>query len=182
MIDSAVHTVHQLLKELSDSREEAKAGQLQPLPGKSVESCSQELLAASKTIESLKLQLLSAVTEKSSSNAGSSARELANNLRVVVEAVCGLAAEAGNHEVQDFMFESAVNVLKQGEVVLAASKLYLQEDETPKEQPRLLDAAKYVCTCLIRSLKQLPDMNAHMLPVLYHNTYMRIYCLYSLHL
>jgi len=145
VIDSAIHTVHQLLKELSDSREEAKAGQLQPLPGKSVESCSQELLAASKTIESQKLQLLSAVTEKSSSNAGSSARELANNLRVVVEAVCGLAAEAGSHEVQDFMFESAVNVLKQCEVVLAASKLYLQEDETPKEQPRLLDAARYVC-------------------------------------
>lgn len=142
MIDSAIHTVHQLLKELSDSREEAKAGQLQPLPGKSVESCSQELLAASKTIESQKLQLLSAVAEKSSSNAGSSARELANNLRVVAEAVCGLAAEAGNYEV---MFESAVNVLKQCEVVLATSKLYLQEDETPKEQPRLLDAARYIC-------------------------------------
>jgi len=36
--------------------------------------------------------------------------------------------------------------MKQCEVVLAASKLYLQEDETTKEQPRLLDAARYICT------------------------------------
>ena len=139
-----MHTVHQLSRELTDCREEAKAGQLPPLPGKSVDSYTQELLGASKTIESLKLQLLSAVADKNSNNAGSSAREMANNLRVVVEAVCGLAAEAGNREVQDLMFESAANVLKQSEAVLVASKLYLQEDGASEQQPRLLDAARYV--------------------------------------
>ena len=142
MIDSAIQNIQQLSKDLTHSREEAKEGQLHPLPGQSVESCSQELLATFKTMESLKCQLLGAVSDNNGSNAGFVAREMEENLEVMVEVVCRLAAVTENQETQDLLFESAVNVLSHCEALLSASKLHLEKKDTSEEQSGLLDAAR----------------------------------------
>ena len=142
MIDSAIQNIQQLSKDLTHSRKEAKEGKLHPLPGQSVESCSQELLATFKTMESLKCQLLGAVADNNGSNAGFVAREMEENLEVMVEVVCRLAAVTENQETQDLLFESAVNVLSHCEALLTASKLHLEKKDTSEEQSGLLDAAR----------------------------------------
>ena len=142
MIDSAIQHIQELSTDLTHSREEAKEGQLHSLPGQSVESCSQELLAAFKTMESLKCQLLGAVADRNGSNAGFVAREMVENLEVMVEAVCRLAAGTESQEMQDLLFESAANVLNRCELLLTASKLHLEKKDASEEQSGLLDAAR----------------------------------------
>ena len=62
-IDSAIHTVKSLSRDLAEAKREAKEGQLLPLPGESVESCALELGATSKTVGSSMAQLLTAANQ-----------------------------------------------------------------------------------------------------------------------
>ena len=155
MIDSAIATVNGLTEELEHCRGVAKEGKLHPLPGQSIESCSQLLVAAVRTIESLKPQLVSAATEKNGSRAGFTAREIGNNLRVIVQATCGLAAVSETEESREKIFSSGLDVLSECEALMTASKLVL-EGLKALEDSGLLDAARGLSEALRGLLNCLP--------------------------
>ena len=72
-----------LAKELAEVKREAAQGQLLPLPGQTVESCSLELGATSKTVGSSMAQLLTAANQGNENYTGIAARDTANALQVL---------------------------------------------------------------------------------------------------
>lgn len=117
-------------------------------------------MAASKTVESLKAEFVSAVAEYNTNNASLTAREMGNNLRMMVQAARGLAAAAADQEAQEVIFASTLQVLNRCETLMAASKLILQEPSGEDQQKGLLDAAKLLSDALKDLLNCLPGQIA----------------------
>ena len=82
-LESAMDVIKGLAKELAEVKREAAQGQLLPLPGQTVESCSLELGATSKTVGSSMAQLLTAANQGNENYTGIAARDTANALQVV---------------------------------------------------------------------------------------------------
>ena len=76
--------IKSLAKELAEVKREAAQGQLLPLPGQTVESCSLELGATSKTVGSSMAQLLTAANQGNENYTGIAARDTANALQVCI--------------------------------------------------------------------------------------------------
>eukprot|EP00731_Ephydatia_muelleri_P016952 Em0010g50a len=99
-IDSAIDTVRSLSQEMGEAKMEAQTGQLLPLPGETVESCALELAATSKTVGSSMAQLLTAASQGNENYTGMAARDTASALRILGNAVRGVAAGTKNRQTQ----------------------------------------------------------------------------------
>ena len=109
-VDSAIDVIRGLAKELAESKREAQEGKLLPLPGQTIETCSMELGATSKTVGSSMAQLLTAANQGNENYTGIAARDTANALRVLASAVRGVAAYTKNPQTQEYIIVTAQQV------------------------------------------------------------------------
>ena len=109
-IDSAIDIIKTLAKELVEAKREANQGQLFPLPGQTVETCSMELGATSKTVGSSMAQLLTAANQGNENYTGIAARDTANALLILTAAARGVAAFTKNPQTQEYIIVTALKV------------------------------------------------------------------------
>lgn len=121
-IDSAVDLIKNLAKELQDAKVEAGQGKLRPLPGQTLESCSTELGASSKTVGSSMAQLLTAANQGNENYTGIAARDTSNALQVLTDAARGVAALTKNPQTQEYIIVTAVKVMDQSVSLILEAK------------------------------------------------------------
>ena len=121
-IDSAVDLIKNLAKELQEAKVEASQGKLRPLPGQTLESCSMELGASSKTVGSSMAQLLTAANQGNENYTGIAARDTANALQILTDAARGVAALSKNPQTQEYIIVTAVKVMDQSVSLILEAK------------------------------------------------------------
>lgn len=178
-IDSAVDLIKNLAKELQDAKVEASQGKLRPLPGQTLESCSTELGASSKTVGSSMAQLLTAANQGNENYTGIAARDTSNALQVLTDAARGVAALTKNPQTQEYIIVTAVKVMDQSVSLILEAKrcvenpsmihLYMYSEiypciitltvtGIPNKQMKLAQAAKDVSQALNHMVNCLPGV------------------------
>ena len=157
-LESAMDVIKSLAKELAEVKREAAQGQLLPLPGQTVESCSLELGATSKTVGSSMAQLLTAANQGNENYTGIAARDTANALQVLTSAVRGVAAFTKDRQTQDYIIMTAQQVMDQSVGLISEVKQTLENPTAPNKQQRLAQAAKKVSQALNHMVNCLPGV------------------------
>jgi talin len=157
-LESAMDVIKGLAKELAEVKREAAEGQLLPLPGQTVESCSLELGATSKTVGSSMAQLLTAANQGNENYTGIAARDTANALQVLTSSVRGVAAFTKNRQTQDYIIMTAQQVMDQSVGLISEVKQTLDNPSAPNKQQRLAQAAKKVSQALNHMVNCLPGV------------------------
>ncbi|XP_014674038.1 PREDICTED: talin-2-like [Priapulus caudatus] len=155
-LDSAIDTIYQLDKELESIRMTAVEGRLRPLPEETAEGSALRLSATSKQVGSSMAQLLSAAAQGDESYTGIAARETANSLAILKEAVRGVAATTDDKEVQERIIEAARDVMNKSARLLEESKKAVNNPNNPENQQRLGLVAKAVSHSLNNCISCLP--------------------------
>lgn len=101
---------------------EASQGKLRPLPGQTLESCSTELGASSKTVGSSMAQLLTAANQGNENYTGIAARDTASALQTLTDAARGVAALTKNPQTQEYIIVTAVKVMDQSVSLIMEAK------------------------------------------------------------
>lgn len=157
-LESAMDVIKSLAKELAEVKREASQGQLLPLPGQTVESCSLELGATSKTVGSSMAQLLTAANQGNENYTGIAARDTANALQVLTSSVRGVAAFTKDRQTQDYIIMTAQQVMDQSVGLISEVKQTLENPAAPNKQQRLAQAAKKVSQALNHMVNCLPGV------------------------
>uniref|UniRef100_A0A673MXQ0 Talin 2a n=1 Tax=Sinocyclocheilus rhinocerous TaxID=307959 RepID=A0A673MXQ0_9TELE len=93
-IDSALIAVQTLRNELHDAKMAASEGQLKPLPGESLEKCTQDLGGTSKAVGSSMAQLLTCAAQGNEHYTGVAASETAQALKTLAQAARGVVCKS----------------------------------------------------------------------------------------
>uniref|UniRef100_A0A1X7VGP0 FERM domain-containing protein n=1 Tax=Amphimedon queenslandica TaxID=400682 RepID=A0A1X7VGP0_AMPQE len=157
-LESAMDVIKGLAKELAEVKREAAQGQLLPLPGQTVESCSLELGATSKTVGSSMAQLLTAANQGNENYTGIAARDTANALQVLTSSVRGVAAFTKDRQTQDYIIMTAQQVMDQSVGLISEVKQTLENPTASNKQQRLAQAAKNVSQALNHMVNCLPGV------------------------
>ncbi|KAG7246122.1 hypothetical protein CRUP_005236, partial [Coryphaenoides rupestris] len=104
---------------MQEAKASAGAGRLKPLPGETLEKCSQDLVTSTKSVSSAIAQLLSEATQGNENYTGMAARDVAQALRslataargVGANAARGVGATAANPQACDAMLNCAADVM-----------------------------------------------------------------------
>lgn len=155
-VDSALDQLTILDRELEEMRRAVEAGNLVALPGETPESCSSKVGSTSKTVGSAMAQLLTAASQGNDNYVGISARDTANALRVLVDAVRGVAATTNDVQIQRLVVDSAMEVISKSIKLLDEAKNTMNDPENRDNQQRLNLVAKEVSNALNNCVNCLP--------------------------
>ncbi|KAJ3593552.1 hypothetical protein NHX12_005886 [Muraenolepis orangiensis] len=154
-IDSALTAIQNLKSELQDANMAANAGQLKPLPGESLEKCSQDLGSTSKSVGSSMAQLLTCAAQGNEHYTGIAASETAHALRTLAQAARGVAA-ATDPRAAVAMLDSAADVMEGSALLVHEAKQALTSPGDAESQQRLAQVAKAVSHSLNSCVNCLP--------------------------
>ena len=157
-LEGAVDQLTNLQRELQDMRREVQTGQLRPLPGDTAEKCSQQLGAISKMVGSSMAQLLTAAAQGNENYTGSAARDTASALKVLTQAVRGVAATTSDPQLQNNLIECAQDVIDKSANLIEESRKALQNPNHPDNQTRLAQVAKAVSMALNNCVNSMPGL------------------------
>ena len=101
------------------------------------EKCSQQLGATSKMVGSSMAQLLTAASQGNENYTGSAARDTASALKVLAQAVRGVAATTNDPQLQNNLIECAQDVIDKSANLIEESRKALQNPNHPDNQTRL---------------------------------------------
>uniref|UniRef100_A0A672PCY1 Talin-2-like n=1 Tax=Sinocyclocheilus grahami TaxID=75366 RepID=A0A672PCY1_SINGR len=121
-IDSAVIAVQTLKNELHDAKMAASEGQLKPLPGESLEKCTQDLGGTSKAVGSSMAQLLTCAAQGNEHYTGVVASETAQALKTLAQAARGVAATSSDPAGAAAMLDSAREVMEGSAKLISEAK------------------------------------------------------------
>ncbi|XP_064644928.1 talin-1-like isoform X16 [Lineus longissimus] len=155
-LDGALGQIEELEKELDEILASADSKNLLPLPGETAESCALQVGATSKTVGSSMAQLLTAATQGNENYTGIAARDTANNLRVLTNAVRGVAACSGNPDVQHAIVESTQEIMIKSALLIEEAKNAVADPSNPDNNQRLAQVAKAVSNALNNCVNCLP--------------------------
>ncbi|KJE89680.1 hypothetical protein CAOG_009384 [Capsaspora owczarzaki ATCC 30864] len=155
-IDSAMHSVNQLGKDLQDAQKAAAEGKLLPLPGDNAEEAALEVGATSKTVGSSMAQLLTAANQGNENYTGIAARDTAGALKVLASAVRGVAATTNDREAQDAILKSAHTVMAESAKLIGEANAAVKNSADPQKQQKLAAVAKTVSAALNQVVSCLP--------------------------
>uniref|UniRef100_A0A674DR23 Talin 2 n=1 Tax=Salmo trutta TaxID=8032 RepID=A0A674DR23_SALTR len=155
-IDSALSAVQTLRSELQDARMAAHDGQLKPLPGESLEKCSQDLGSTSKAVGSSMAQLLTCAAQGNEHYTGVAARETAQALRTLAQAARGVAANTKEPQSAAAMLDSAQYVIQGSAMLIHEAHQALVSPGDAESQQRLAQVAKAVSHSLNNCVNCLP--------------------------
>uniref|UniRef100_A0A8D0FWP2 Talin 2 n=1 Tax=Strix occidentalis caurina TaxID=311401 RepID=A0A8D0FWP2_STROC len=155
-IDSALNTVQTLKNELQDAKMAAVDGQLKPLPGESLEKCTQDLGSTSKAVGSSMAQLLTCAAQGNEHYTGVAARETAQALKTLAQAARGVAASTTDPVAAHAMLDSARDVMEGSAMLIQEAKQALAAPGDADSQQRLAQVAKAVSHSLNNCVNCLP--------------------------
>ncbi|XP_025081470.1 talin-1-like isoform X4 [Pomacea canaliculata] len=155
-LDSALDQLAGLDHELEDARQAAAFGRLHPLPGETAETAAVQLGATSKTVGSSMAQLLTAAAQGNEDYVGIAARDTANALKILTNAVRGVAATTTDKQVQEAVIANARDVIDKSYRLLEEARRAMQDPSNPDNQQRLTQVAKDVSNALNNCVNCLP--------------------------
>nr|XP_015193068.1 PREDICTED: talin-1 isoform X1 [Lepisosteus oculatus]XP_015193073.1 PREDICTED: talin-1 isoform X1 [Lepisosteus oculatus] len=155
-VDNALNVVRNLEKDMQEAKASAANGKLKPLPGETLEKCSQDLGTSTKAVSSAIAQLLSEVTQGNENYTGMAARDLAQALRSLGSAARGVAANTPDPQARNAILDCAVDVLDKSANLIEETKRAVAKPGDPDSQQRLAQVAKAVSQALNRCVNCLP--------------------------
>ncbi|ROJ33185.1 Talin-2 [Anabarilius grahami] len=155
-IDSALIAVQTLKNELQDAKMAASEGQLKPLPGESLEKCTQDLGGTSKAVGSSMAQLLTCAAQGNEHYTGVAASETAQALKTLSQAARGVAATTSDPAGAAAMLDSAREVMEGSAKLIFEAKEALVAPGDAEIQQRLAQVAKAVSHSLNACVNCLP--------------------------
>ncbi|NXI53851.1 TLN2 protein, partial [Chloroceryle aenea] len=155
-IDSALNTVQTLKNELQDAKMAAVDGQLKPLPGETLEKCTQDLGSTSKAVGSSMAQLLTCAAQGNEHYTGVAARETAQALKTLAQAARGVASSTTDPVAAHAMLDSARDVMEGSAMLIQEAKQALAAPGDADSQQRLAQVAKAVSHSLNNCVNCLP--------------------------
>ncbi|KAG9353779.1 hypothetical protein JZ751_011902 [Albula glossodonta] len=155
-IDNALSVVRGLEKDMQEAKTSAAEGKLKPLPGETLEKCSQDLGTSTKAVSSAIAQLLSEATQGNENYTGMAARDVAQALRSLASASRGVAANTTDPQACNAMLDCAADVMDKSANLIEETKRAIAKPGDPDSQQRLAQVAKAVSQALNRSVNCLP--------------------------
>ncbi|XP_067297971.1 talin-2a isoform X1 [Pseudorasbora parva] len=155
-IDSALIAVQTLKNELQDAKIATSEGQLKPLPGESLEKCTQDLGGTSKAVGSSMAQLLTCAAQGNEHYTGVAASETAQALKALAQAARGVAATTSDPAGAAAMLDSACEVMEGSAKLISEAKEALVAPGDAEIQQRLAQVAKAVSHSLNACVNCLP--------------------------
>uniref|UniRef100_A0A8C2JWT7 Talin 1 n=1 Tax=Cyprinus carpio TaxID=7962 RepID=A0A8C2JWT7_CYPCA len=155
-IDNALTMVRGLERDMQETKASAAEGKLKPLPGETLEKCSQDLGSSTKAVSSAIAQLLSEATQGNENYTGMAARDVAQALRSLASAARGVAANTEDPHARNAMLDSTTDVMDKSASLIEETKRAVAKPGDPDSQQRLAQVAKAVSQALNRSVNCLP--------------------------
>ncbi|XP_037340664.1 talin-1 isoform X1 [Pungitius pungitius] len=155
-IDNALSTVRDLEKHIQEAKASAEEGKLKPLPGETLEKCSQDLGTSTKAVSSAMAQLLSEVTQGNENYTGMAARDVAQALKSLASAARGVAATTGDRPARNAMLDCAGDLMDKSGNLIEETKRAIAKPGDAENQQRLAQVAKAVSQALNRCVNCLP--------------------------
>ncbi|XP_052457970.1 talin-2 isoform X1 [Carassius gibelio] len=155
-IDSALIAVQTLKNELQDAKMAASERLLKPLPGESLEKCTQDLGGTSKAVGSSMAQLLTCAAQGNEHYTGVAASETAQALKTLAQAARGVAATSSDPAGAAAMLDSAREVMEGSAKLISEAKEALVAPGDAEVQQRLAQVAKSVSHSLNACVNCLP--------------------------
>ncbi|KAM4050130.1 LOW QUALITY PROTEIN: talin-1 [Anomaloglossus baeobatrachus] len=155
-IDSALSLIRSLEQDLQEAKAAAREGKLQPLPGETMEKCSQDLGSSTKAVSSSIAQLLGEIVHGNENYTGRAARDVAQALKSLAQASRGVAANSSDPAVQNAMLECAGDVMDKAGNLIEEAKRAVGKPADAEGQQRLAQVAKAVSQALSRCVNCLP--------------------------
>uniref|UniRef100_A0A673I9N9 Talin-1-like n=1 Tax=Sinocyclocheilus rhinocerous TaxID=307959 RepID=A0A673I9N9_9TELE len=155
-IDNALTMVRGLERDMQETKASAAEGKLKPLPGETLEKCSQDLGSSTKAVSSAIAQLLSEATQGNENYTGMAARDVAQALRSLASAARGVAANTEDPHARNAMLDCTADVMDKSASLIEETKRAIAKPGDPDSQQRLAQVAKAVSQALNRSVNCLP--------------------------
>uniref|UniRef100_A0A672PZA4 Talin-1-like n=1 Tax=Sinocyclocheilus grahami TaxID=75366 RepID=A0A672PZA4_SINGR len=155
-IDNALTMVRGLERDMQEAKASASEGKLKPLPGETLEKCSQDLGSSTKAVSSAIAQLLSEATQGNENYTGMAARDVAQALRSLASAARGVAANTEDPHARNAMLDCTADVMDKSASLIEETKRAIAKPGDPDSQQRLAQVAKAVSQALNRSVNCLP--------------------------
>uniref|UniRef100_A0A6Q2WVU2 Talin 1 n=1 Tax=Esox lucius TaxID=8010 RepID=A0A6Q2WVU2_ESOLU len=155
-IDNALTVIRGLEKDMTEAKASAADGKLRPLPGETLEKCSQDVGNSTKAVSSAIAQLLSEATQGNENYTGMAARDVAQALRSLASAARGVAATTTDPQARIAMLDCAGDVMDKSANLIEETKRAIAKPGDPDSQQRLAQVAKAVSQALNRSVNCLP--------------------------
>ncbi|XP_035524115.1 LOW QUALITY PROTEIN: talin-1 [Morone saxatilis] len=155
-IDNALSMVRDLEKDMKEAKSSAEEGKLKPLPGETLEKCSQDLGTSTKAVSSAIAQLLSEATQGNENYTGMAARDIAQALKSLASAARGVGATTGDSSARNAMLDCAGDVMDKSANLIEETKRAIAKPGDAESQQRLAQVAKAVSQALNRCVNCLP--------------------------
>ncbi|XP_043934374.1 talin-1 [Protopterus annectens] len=155
-IDAALSLIRNLEKNMQEAKSAAAEGKLLPLPGESMEKCSQDLGTSTKAVSAAVAQLLSEVTQGNENYTGIAARDVAQALRALGTAARGVAAHTTDPQARAATLDCASDIMDKSANLIEETKRAVSKPGDPVSQQRLAQVAKAVSQALNRCVSCLP--------------------------
>uniref|UniRef100_A0A673AAD8 Talin-1 n=1 Tax=Sphaeramia orbicularis TaxID=375764 RepID=A0A673AAD8_9TELE len=155
-IDNALSMVRGLEKDIKDAKAASEEGKLKPLPGETLEKCSQDLGTSTKAVSSAIAQLLSEATQGNENYTGMAARDVAQALKSLASSARGVAATTDDAAARGAMLDCAGDVMDKSANLIEETKRAIAKPGDPESQQRLAQVAKAVSQALNRCVNCLP--------------------------
>lgn len=155
-IDNALSMLRDLEKDIKEAKTSAEEGKLKPLPGQTLEKCSQDLVTSTKTVSSAIAQLLSEATQGNENYTGMAARDVAQALKSLASGARGVAATATDLPARGAMLDCAGDVMDKSANLIEETKRAIAKPGDAESQQRLAQVAKAVSQALNRCVNCLP--------------------------
>jgi talin len=156
-IDNALTAVKALEDQLEETRRIAEVGELKPLPEDQADDRALEVGATSKTVGATMAQLLTAASQGNDSYTGIAARDTASALKVLANAVRGVAATSDNPRDQQAILNAAKQLMSASIALIEEAKNALEHpNESDPERAKLAEVARGVSQALSNVVNCLP--------------------------
>ncbi|ESN92443.1 hypothetical protein HELRODRAFT_115799 [Helobdella robusta] len=159
-IELALDQVKSLERELMETKQTALSGKLMPLPGDTTEMSCSQLGAASKAVATAMAQLLTAATQGSKENTGSSACDVAKQLKNLSRSVRGVASTTSDQDLKMGVIDRGIDVIQKSGRLIEDAKSVAEKpnDVDAKNRLAMVRATKVVSQSLSSCVNCLPGL------------------------
>ncbi|XP_058805664.1 talin-2 isoform X2 [Phymastichus coffea] len=155
-LDVAEERITSFKGDLADLIESLNQSNLKPLPGETTDLTVSRLGSIIKVVEFTVMQLASAAKQGNETYSGSAAREVANSVKDLMEAVRGVAATIEKENLQNNIFKSTKDVVEKCICLLQEVRRVLKNSNDNNDNEDLMTIAKNISYSLSDCVSCLP--------------------------
>jgi len=155
-LESAIETVSNTRADLQRAKVQAKKGELRPAADQTADNCMLEVTANAKSIGSSMAQLIQAASQGNEGYTGVAARDTAQALQALGNAVRGVAATSSDRELQDQTIDTATEVMDRSDKLIKVAQASLANPSDSENQTKLANVATEVNKAMAQLVDILP--------------------------